>query len=184
MAQIHQPGTMSLLAGWALSVGAFRRNKMPVVKKVLAAGLCNAGYSYREVARMVGGLSHIAARDAFLALNDSLPEEVRRPRREVAIDGSQVYFEGKGFYLWLARDVESGEIMCFHASPTAGADDGSRFLADVGRQCENRPALRLGSGANAPLGLLNLDLYFQRSPPPSIMGRLGRFIGIGATKST
>ena len=178
MAQTLSAGPLSLLSAWAISVGAFRRNKMPVEKKVVAAGLCNAGYSYRDVARMVGGLSHIAARDAFLALNTSLPERDKRVRREIAIDGAEVDLEGRGFYIWLARDVETGDIMAFHASTSAGADEGSRFLARVGSLCLNRPAVRLGLGTNAPAGLINLDLYFQTAAPPNLFGRLGRLIGM------
>lgn len=155
-------------------MGAFRRNKMPPAKKVVAAALCNAGYSYRDVATMVGGLSYIAARDAYLALLTSLPEETRRPRREVAIEGADVSFEGRSFHLWLARDVDAGEIMAFHASPGPSAEDGARFLAAVAAQCSNRPLLRQGTGPNFPKGLINLDLYFQPPSLPSIIGRIGR----------
>jgi len=155
-------------------MGAFRRNKMPPAKKVVAAALCNTGYSYRDVAAMVGGLSYIAARDAYLALLTSLPEESRRSRREVAIDGADVSFEGRSFHLWLARDVDAGEIMAFHASPGPSAEDGVRFLAAVAAQCSNRPLLRPGTGPNSPKGLINLDLYFQPPSSQSIVGWIGR----------
>jgi hypothetical protein len=155
-------------------MGVFRRNRMPPAKKVVAAALCNAGYSYREVAEMVGGLSYIAARDAYLAILTSLPEENRRFRREVAIDGQDVEFDGRRFYLWLARDVDAGEIMAFHGSPGATAEDGVRFLAAVAAQCANRPLLRQGAGPNYPRGLINLDLYFQPASPSSIIKRIGK----------
>jgi transposase-like protein len=174
---------MSILIEWATSMGAFRRNRMDPAKKVTAAALCNGGYSYREVARMLGGLSYIAARDAYLALVTSLPEETRRSRREVAIDGTEVPIEGHRFYLWLARDVDTGEIMTFHASPSASAEDSSRFLASVGVQCANRPLVRLGVGSSYPVGLVNLDLYFQTTPAQSLMGRLGRLI-LGTSQPT
>ncbi len=157
-------------------MGAFRRNRMDPEKKVLAAALCNAGYSYREVARLLGSLSYIAARDAYVAMLTSLPEELRKYRREVAIDGADSIIQGRRFYLWLARDVETGEIMSFHASPSASAEDSSRFLASVGAQCANKPFVRLGLGTNYPRGLVNLDLYFQTTPAQSLMGRLGRLI--------
>jgi len=161
-------------------MGAFRRNRIPAVKKVIAAALCNSGYSYRDVASMVGGLSYVAARDAYVAMLTSLPKEDRRARRQVAIDGADVDLGGRGFYLWLARDVDNGEIMAFHASPGSTAEDGSRFLAAVAAQCSNKPFLRLGSGPNFPRGLINLDLYFQLSPPTSFLGRIGKlFLGSG-----
>jgi transposase-like protein len=161
-------------------MGAFRWNRLSPTKKVIAAALCNAGYSYRDVATMVGGLSYIAARDAYLAILTSLPEESKKIRREVAIDGTDVGIEGRSFHLWLARDVDTGEIMAFCASPGSTAEDGARFLAAVAAQCANKPLLRLGSGTNYPRGLINLDLYFQLAPPTSFIGRIGKlFLGNG-----
>lgn len=173
----HPFTPLAILSEWAVSVHAFRRNKVSVPRKVLAAALCNSGYSYRDVARMIGGISYIAARDAYVSLTTSLPREEKKYRRVVSIDGSDVALEGKVYHIWLARDVDSGEIMCFQASPDASAEDGARFLANVAAQCANRPAVRLGYGENAPRGLVNLDLYFQlpTGQPPSIINRLGRF---------
>ncbi|MDG7010871.1 MAG: hypothetical protein JRN57_02000 [Nitrososphaerota archaeon] len=171
-------GPLAILSEWALSVRAFQRNKVSVPKKVLAAALCNSGYSYRDVARMVGGMSYIAARDAYISLMSSLPQEEKMHRRAVAIDGSDVTVGGESYHVWLARDVDTGKIMCFQASPDASADDGVRFLANVAGQCANRPMLRLGSGPTAPRGLVNLDLYFAldqgQDPSPSFISRLGR----------
>jgi putative transposase len=167
-------GPLSVLSEWALSVHAFRRNKVPVAKKVVAAALCNSGYSYRDVSRMLGGMSYIAARDAYFSLLTSLPREERRFRRVVAIDGSDIQLSGSSYHVWLARDVDSGEIMTFQASPDASAEDGAKFLASVAAQCNNRPLLRLGAGSNHPRGLVNLDLYFQTVPYQSIITRIGR----------
>ena len=146
------------------------------MKKVMAAALCASGYSYREVAEIVGGLSYIAVRDAYVALVTSLPQERRAYRRAVAIDGADVLLGGVACHLWLARDVESGEIMSFQASPGASAEDGAKFLATVASQCQNAPSLRLGDGSNRPKGLINLDLYFRPNPDQSIFTKLGRFI--------
>jgi transposase-like protein len=164
------------LTEWAVSVRAFKRNKAPPRKKVIAAALCNGGFSYREVASMVGGISYIGARDAYFSLVTSLPAEQRKSRREVAIDGSEVELNGRTFYLWLARDVDSGEFLSFHGSPTGSAEDGARFLASVGAQCSNRPQVRLAAAGGRPRGLVNLDLYFQPLQPPSLIGRLGRIL--------
>ena len=170
----RQFAPLSILTSWAGSVHAFRRTRVPVTKKVIAAALCNSGYSYRDVATMVGGISYIAARDAYIALVTSLPKDTRRHRREVAIDGADVALGRSVFHLWLARDVETGEIMSFQASPNASTEDGARFLSVVASQCENRPGLRLGSGPNHPRGLVNLDLYFTMVPARSLITRLGR----------
>jgi transposase-like protein len=171
-------GPLAILSEWAVSVHAFRRNKVSVPKKVLAAALCNSGYSYREVAKMMGGMSYVAARDAYVSLMTSLPQEERSYRRAVAIDGADVQVDGEYYQIWLARDVDTGVIMCFQASPGASAEDGARFLANVASQCANRPLLRLGTGPSAPRGLTNLDLYFQTpaNQNSSIFMRLGRLL--------
>jgi putative transposase len=163
------------LTEWARSVRAFRRNRAPIQKKVLAASLCSSGFSYREVAKMVGGMSYIAARDAYNSMITSLPEETKKFRREVAIDGAEVSVSGKKYHVWLARDVDNGEIMAFSGSPTGSAEDGARFLAIVGNLSTNKPLVRLGEGPNLPKGLLNLDLYFQPSQSHGFLEKLGRF---------
>lgn len=169
-------GPLSILAEWASTTRAYRRNRVPIRKKIIAAALCSSGYSYREVASMVGGMSYVAVRDAYFSLTTSLPKEERRYRRGVAIDGADVLMDGGLFHLWLARDAESGDMMSFQASPGASADDGARFLAGVAAQCTNRPSLRVGEGANSPRGLVNLDLYFQPSTQESLIVRLGRLL--------
>jgi hypothetical protein len=169
-------GPLAILSEWAISVHAFRRNKVSLPRKVLAAALCNSGYSYRDVAKMMGGMSYIAARDAYVSMMTSLPQEEKRYRRAVAIDGADVLVDGESYHVWLARDIDTGEIMCFQASPDASADDGARFLANVAAQCTNRPGLRLGIGPNTPRGLVNLDLYFQLASQGSFINRIGRLL--------
>jgi transposase-like protein len=176
MNQGHLPTPLSILGEWAVSVHAFRRNRVSVDKKVIAAALCNSGYSYRAVAEMLGGISYVAARDAYFALLTSLPREERKHRKTVAIDGTDVSVSGGVYHVWLARDVDSGEIMSFQASPEASAEDGARFLASVASQCINKPFLREGIGTNRPKGLVNLDLYFQTATNESIIAKLGRLI--------
>jgi transposase-like protein len=151
---------------------------------VIAAALCNSGYSYRDVAEMVGGMSYIAVRDAYISVVTSLPEVKKARRRAVAIDGGDVSLGEKQFHLWLARDIDSGSILTFQASPGASVEDGARFLSVVASQCENRPALRLGHGANQPRGLVNLDLYFATEGSESLIARLGRFLAWNRPESS
>ena len=176
VAKGYESNAFSVLTEWALSVRAFRRNRVSVQTKVMAAALCNSGYSYREVAQMVGGLSYVAVRDAYVALVTSLPQERKTYRRSVAIDGTDVSIGPASYHLWLARDVDTGEIMSFQASPGASAEDGAKFLASIASQCQNAPLLKLGEGQNRPRGLLNLDLYFRTVPDQSLITKLGRFI--------
>jgi len=169
-------GPLSVLVGWASSGHAFRRNRVSKVLKVIAAALCNSGYSYRDVARMIGGMSYIAVRDAYISVVTCLPEVKRTHRRAVAIDGGDVALGERQFHLWVARDVESGNVLTFQASPGASVEDGARFLSVVASQCENKPLLRLGHGPNQPKGLVNLDLYFTTETSDSLIAKLGRLL--------
>ncbi len=180
MTLAQQSGPLAVLSEWAVSMGAFRRNRMPVEKKVVAAALCNGGYSYREVARLLGGMSYIAARDAYLSMVTSLHVEERKQRREVAIGTTSVSLDGRSFGLWLARDVDSGEILSFHASPTSSAEDANRFLASVASQCSNRPQLRLDSTVEEAKPFVNIDLYFQPLATYSLFDRIGRFLKVSS----
>ena len=119
-------------------------------------------------------MSYVAVRDAYISVITCLPEVKKARRRAVAIDGADVSFGERGFHLWLARDVDSGGILTFQASPSASVEDGARFLSVVASQCENKPLLRLGQGVNEPKGLVNLDLYFTTGGNESLIARLGR----------
>ena len=157
---------------------------MSKLRKVMAAALCNSGYSYRDVAGMIGGMSYVAVRDAYISVVTSLPEIRKAHRRAVAIDGADVVLAGKQFHLWLARDVDSGSILTFQASPGVSVEDGARFLSVVASQCENKPLLRLGHGTNQPKGLVNLDLYFATEANESLITRLGRLLPWGRSDSS
>jgi len=182
--QAPRQGPLSVLVGWTSSGNAFKRNRVSKVRKVIAAALCNSGYSYRDVAGMVGGMSYIAVRDAYISVVTCLPDVKRAHRRVVAIDGTDVTLGEKQFHLWLARDVDSGNILTFQASPGASVEDGAKFLAVVASQCENKPSLRLGHGANQPKGLVNLDLYFTTEANESLIARLGRLLTWGRPDSS
>lgn len=177
-------GPLSVLVGWASSGHAFRRNRVSKVRKVIAAALCNSGYSYRDVAKMVGGMSYIAVRDAYFSVVTSLPEVKKAHRRAVAIDGGDISLGEKQFHLWLARDVDSGSILNFQASPGVSVEDGVRFLSVVASQCENKPMVRLGRGPNQPRGLVNLDLYFATETSESFIAKLGRLLTWGRQESS
>lgn len=129
-------------------------------------------------------MSYVAVRDAYISVVTSLPEVKKSHRRAVAIDGADVSLGERQFHLWLARDVDSGSILTFQASPGVSVEDGVRFLSVVASQCKNKPLLRLGRGANQPKGLVNLDLYFASEGNESFIARLGRLLAWGRPESS
>ncbi len=94
-------------------------------------------------------------------------DDSTRFRRAVAIDESLVKIGERNAYFWLARDIDSGEIVSFRCSFTASPEDSADFCLSILRRCQERPAVRLGKGANYPKGLKNPDLQFEVETPPS-----------------
>jgi transposase-like protein len=152
---------LEFLSVWEKDNYIARRNKIPIEKKVMAVILCASGHSYRDASRILGGISHVAVYDAVKAATSALPR-LERKRRLVAIEENVVHLnsETQGV-VWMARDVESGEILAFRCSMTKSPQDGKKFIDSVLAVCTERPLLRVGRGPNFPHSLRSLDLYFQ-----------------------
>jgi len=88
----------------------FRRNKVALEVKVLAALIYFSGLSYREVSSL-GGLYYKAVRLWYNALKDVLPKPERRYRRLIAVDENKSKLGGEQAYIWAARDIETKEIV-------------------------------------------------------------------------
>jgi hypothetical protein len=158
---------MGLLTEWAESNRVFRRNKKSGRSKLLAAVLCASGYSYRYVASLLGGISYVGVRDAYLAVLSFCPDETPKPRRAVAIDESRAVIGIRDAYFWLARDIDSGEVISFRCSFTGSPEDSAEFCLSILHRCTTRPIVRLGKGDNYPKGLKNLDLQFEVEAQPA-----------------
>jgi transposase-like protein len=63
----------------------FKRNKIPIDIKIIAALLYHSGLSYRNVSKF-GNFSHESVRLWYNALNKILPKPDKRYRRAIAID--------------------------------------------------------------------------------------------------
>jgi len=81
----------------------FKRNKVCLEVKVIAALLYFSGLSYRRIASL-GGFSYEAVR-LYRALNDAKPE--RKHRRCIAVDETKTKLGKEQVYIWAARDVDT-----------------------------------------------------------------------------
>jgi hypothetical protein len=158
---VQPPTILEFLSGWARDNYVVKRNRIPIEKKVMSVILCASGYSYRDTSRILGGVSHVAVHDAIKAVMSALPP-LERKRRLVAIEENVVHIniETQGV-VWMARDVDSGEILAFRCSVGKSPQDGKQFIDSVLAVCTERPLLRVGRGPNFPHSLRSLDLYFQ-----------------------
>jgi len=171
------PTVTRIVSEWALAKGIFRRNKVPAEKKVLASILCASGFSFREASKLLGGLSYVAVHDAYSAVADALPHPDNRRRRCIVIDETHARLNGHNAVFWLARDVDSGELLTFRCSLTGSPEDGAKFVNSVLQFSSERPLLRVGRGPNYPRALRNLDLQFQIDTTPSTVSGIRQKIG-------
>lgn len=171
---------LDLLVEWAITNRAFERNKVDVRKKVLAAVLANSGVPYREVASLVGTMSYVAARDCHLRVSRLLPPEAKSFRRCVAIDETVTGVSGLPAYLWLARDLDTGQTISFRCSFNGSPEDSAAFAQSILQLCSNKPVIRLGKGSNRPRALKNLDFYFQTEGGTGVVQMIQRIFGLGS----
>ncbi len=167
---------VGFLTAWAKEKNIIRRSKVPAEKKVLAVVLCNSGYPYRDVSKLLGGVSHVAIHNVYKSFMAAMPRPERK-RRLVAIDENAVYLNSQtNGVVWLARDVDSGEILSFKCSASRSPEDGKKFVDSVLEVCTERPLLRVGRGANFPHSLKSLDLHFQIDTSSTIRQKITSFL--------
>lgn len=155
------PTIVEFLSSWARNQNIIKRSRIPTEKKILAAIMCNSGYTYRDASKILGGISHVAVHDAYKSVMAALPA-LSKKGRLVTIEENAAYLNTtlQGV-LWLARDADSGEILAFRCSVTKSPEDQKKFIESVLSVCLGRPILRVGRGPAFPHSLRTLDLYFQ-----------------------
>ena len=123
--------------------------------------MCASGYTSRDASKLLGGISHVAVHDAQKSMMAALPPPEKK-RRLVTIEENVAYLnsETQGV-IWMARDVDTGEILSFRCSVSKSPEDGKKFIDSVLAVCTERPILRVGRGPGFPHSLRSLDLYFQ-----------------------
>jgi len=169
------PTIIEFLSAWAKDNNVIKRSRIPTDKKVLGAILCSSGYTYRDASKLLGGISHVAIHDAHKSMTAALPS-LEKKRRLVGIEENAAYLNStQQGVVWMARDLESGEILSFRCSASRSPEDGKKFIDSVLASCIGRPILRVGRGPNFPNSLRSLDLYFQIDTTGTIRQRISNF---------
>ncbi len=170
----HRPSVLDSMTEWARKRGVFGRNKVPIQRKVTTAIMGSSGMSYREIAKIVGGISYVAARDARIYFERGLPAPAKKYRGRISLEESVIELNGTKVCFWLAKDLETGEILAVRASKSASEEESEKFQNRVLEFCNNRPLAVIDRGWNYPKSLRNLDLKFQIGTVPGIRGRPSR----------
>src|SRR2546430_2115953 len=106
---------------------------------------------------------------------------MEKKRRLVGIEENATYLNStQQGVVWMASDLESGEILSFRCSASRSPEDGKKFIDSVLATCIGRPILRVGRGPNFPNSLRSLDLYFQIDTTRNIRQRISNFFLGGA----
>ena len=121
----------------------FRRNKVPIQDKVLSALMHYSGSSLRSVAKW-RGFTYEAVRQWYHALRRVLKEPERKMRRAIAVDETKLH--GEQVYVWMARDVDTREVLAVRVSYTRSSMDAELFLKQVLQYCENKPLILVDQG--------------------------------------
>jgi len=109
---------------------------------------------------------------------------LEKKRRLVTIEENVAYLNSElQGVVWMARDVDSGEILSFRCSASRSLEDGKKFIDSVLAVCAGRPLLRVGRGPNFPHSLKSLDLYFQIDTTATIRERISNFF-LGGSEPT
>ena len=173
---------VEFLSVWAKDKDVIKRSRISTEKKVLAAVLVASGFTSRDASKILGGISHVAVHDAHRSIMAALPP-LEKKRRLVSIDENQANLntDVQGV-VWLARDVDSGEILSFRCSVNGSPQDGKKFIDSVLAVCTERPILKVGRGASFPHSLRSLDLYFQidTTGAAKIRERIATFFSFGS----
>jgi transposase-like protein len=158
---VPPPTILEFLSQWAKDNYVIKRSRIPIEKKVMAVILSASGFTYRDASKILGGMSHVAVHNATKAVMSALPQPEKK-RRLVAIEENVVHLNSQTQgVVWMARDVDSREILAFRCSVNKSPQDGKKFIDSVLAVCTERPLLRVGRGPSFPHSLRSLDLYFQ-----------------------
>lgn len=160
MTNAPEPTIIEFLSAWAKDNDVMKRSRIPTEKKILGAILCFSGYTYRDASKLLGGISHVAIHDAHKAMSAALPP-LPRKSRTVTIDENITNLNNETrAAIWIAKDLDSGEILSVRCSATRSSQDQKKFIDSVLATCMGRPLLRVGRGPSYPSSLKSLDLYF------------------------
>jgi len=169
------PTILEFLSAWAKDNNVIKRSRIPTEKKLLGAILCSSGYTYRDASKIIGEISHVAVHDAHKTMSAALPP-LEKKRRMVTIQENVAYLNtAQQGVLWMARDLDSGEILALRCSATRSPEESKKFIDSVLATCIGRPILRVGRGPDFPNSLKSLDLYFQIDTTGTIRQRISNF---------
>ena len=96
-----------------------------------------------------------------MRIASAIPRPERKLREKVAVDESKLKLRGYLFFIWIARDVKTKEILAVRASYTRSSLDAYLLLKDVLMYCENKPIIVVDKGPWYKWALEELGLKYE-----------------------
>jgi transposase-like protein len=141
--------------------GAFQRNRVAPEKKVLVALLCFSGFTYRQAAEVVGGISYVGVHDAFMALRSVFPYPTKKQRRAVTVEEARSKLSKESVFVWGAKDQDTNEVLLLRCSLSRSADEAERFILDTLAYCDNSPLFSVDGGPWQPQSFKKFNLPYR-----------------------
>lgn len=141
--------TLQQLIRWVKDLKVFKRNKKPILTKLVSALLYQAGLSCRETASvqsLVTKVSHETVRNWYKALSEVIPDVEPKRRETVAVDETKLKVNGKHVYGWAAMHIETKEILAVKATVSRSSLEAYLFMRKVKSKCVNRARLLTDKG--------------------------------------
>jgi len=173
----RSPTIIEFLSAWARDQNIIQRSRIPIEKKVIAAVMCESGYTSRDASKIIGGISHVVVKGSHKRIMAALPRLEKKSRMVTIEENVADLNSNLQGVLWLARDADSGEVISIRCSLNRSPEDGKKFIESVLAVCTGRPVLRVGRGPSFPSSLRSLDLYFRIDTTATIRQRITNFLG-------
>lgn len=135
---------ISLVINRVLALNIFKRQRVPLRRKVHGCLLYFLGLSFRKAARLLG-VSHEAVRKWWRALAAAFSPE-RKRRQSIAVDETKLKLGGRQIYVWAAIDTRRREVIAVGSSRGRSLLDAYLFMKRVMAACTAQPIVHVDGG--------------------------------------
>ena len=140
----------------------FPRRRVDPLVKAIGVKVYTLGLSLAQVKEFLEGLGYKVRREAirqwYLEAGELLLNIEIKKRGFIAADETVIFNLTKKAYLWVAREVKSGEVIALQVTRGRGIGECLRFLEKLKESCKNNPTVYTDRGPwyNWPMKFLKI----------------------------
>ena len=144
---------------------AFVRSRVPMEIRALGILLVYMGLSYRRTSQIVSlftPVSHEAVRKWYHKAAKILDVTIEKKYRpEIAIDETKIRIGDRWYYLWVAIDIHTWDILGVYLSSGRSMLDTMIFIRKILKYTENKPKFYVDGGPWYPGAFKRLGLEWE-----------------------